>query len=140
MDYINVEGVELPNTPLEDAVKRLNIPKFRGCYCINMLPKIPHRVECGILNLDNSRGDGTHWTAWYVTGQAREGDNGNKIYFDSYGLDPPLEITDYLKRPIYRNTDCIQPKYTVVCGHLCLYVLKRLSDGEEYINILNSLI
>ena len=71
MDYINVEGVELPNTPLsnvelEDAVKRLNIPNFRGCYCINMLPKIPYRLESGILNLDNSRGDGTHWTAWYV--------------------------------------------------------------------------
>ena len=69
MDYINVEGVELPNTPLsnvelEDAVKRLNIPNFRGCYCINMLPEICHRVECGILNIDNSRGDGTHWTAY----------------------------------------------------------------------------
>ena len=138
MDNTDVEGVVLPNIPLsnielEDAIMRLNIPNFGGCYCINMLPKICHRVECGILNLDNSRGDGTHWTAWYVN-------NRTKIYFDSYGLPPPLEIIDYLKRPIYCNTDSIQPTDTVVCGHLCLYVLKKLSDDWEYIDILNSLI
>ena len=133
MDNINVEGVVLPNKPLsnvelEDAIKRLNIPNFRGCYCINMLPKISHRVECGILNLDNSRGNGTHWTAC------------NKIYFDSYGVDPPLELIRYLGSSIYCSTECIQPRDTVVCGHLCLYVLKKLSDSWEYVDILNSLI
>jgi hypothetical protein len=146
MDYINVEGVRLPNVPLstielEDAVKRLNIPNFRGCYCINTLPKICHGVECGILNHDNSRGDGTHWTAWYIN-------NDNKIYFDSYGVDPPLELIKYLApdklvRPapsIYCSTESIQPRDTVVCGHLCLYVLKKLSDGMDYVSVLNSLI
>ena len=62
---IEVEGVLLPNAPLsnieiDDVVKRLNIHNFRGCYCINMLPKVTLQNECGILNLDNSRGDGTH--------------------------------------------------------------------------------
>ena len=61
-------------------------------------------------------------------------------YFDSYGLDPPLEISNYLGLSIYCNTDCIQPKDTVVCGHLCLYVLKKLSDGMDYQDVLNSLI
>jgi hypothetical protein len=77
MDYINVEGVILPNVPLsnimlEDAVKRLNIPNFRGCYCINTLPKVVLTSECGILNHDNSRGNDTYWTAWNIN-------NGNKI-------------------------------------------------------------
>ena len=98
-----------------------------------MLPKVKLKSECGILNLDNSMGDGTHWTAWFRN-------NDMKIYFDIYGLEPPLEIINHLKRPIYYSTDCIQPRDTVVCGHLCLYVLKRLSDGEEYMYILNSLI
>jgi hypothetical protein len=138
MDNIDVEGIMLPNVPLsniqlEDAVKRLNIPNFRGCYCIDTLPKICHRADSGILNHDNSRGDGTHWTAWYVAGQAREGDNNNKIYFDSYGIDPPLELIKYLGPSIYCSTESIQPIDTVVCGHLCLYVLKKLSDGMEYI-------
>ena len=73
MDNIDVEGVVLPNIPLsnielEDAVMRLNIPNFRGCYCINMLPASltssesggGEQRECGIQSLDNSRGDGTH--------------------------------------------------------------------------------
>ena len=138
MDNIDVEGIMLPNVPLsniqlEDAVKRLNIPNFRGCYCINTLPKICHRVECGILNHDNSRGDGTHWTAWYVN-------NGKKIYVDRYGIDPPLELIKYLGPSIYCSTESVQPRDTVVCGHLCLYVLKKLSDGWDYVSVLNSLI
>ena len=138
MDNINVEGIILPNVPLdnielEDAVKRLNIPHFRGCYCTDTLPKICHRVECGILNLDNSMGNGTHWTAWYYN-------NNNKIYFDSYGVDPPLELIKYLGHSIYCSTESIQPRDTVVCGHLCLYVLKKLTDGMDYQDILNSLI
>ena len=138
MDSIEVEGIVLPiiplsNIELEDAVKRLNIPNFRGCYCVNTLPKIVHKSECGILNLDNSRGNGTHWTVWLIC-------NSYKIYFDSYGLDPPLELIKYLGPSIYCNTDCIQPRDTVVCGHLCLYVLKKLSDGMDYQDILNSLI
>ena len=77
MDSIDVEGIILPNVPLsnielEDAVKRLNIPNFRGCYYVNTLPKVVLKSECGILNLDNSRGNGTHWTAWYI-------DNNNKL-------------------------------------------------------------
>jgi hypothetical protein len=68
-----------------------------------------------------------HGLLW---GQAREDNNGKKINFDSYGLQPPLEIISYLGSPIYYNTDCIQPRDTVVCGHLCLYVLKRLCNGD----------
>ena len=136
--HIDIEGLILPNIPLtnidlEYAINKLNIPNFRGCYCRNMLPKICHRVECGILNLDDSTGSGTHWTAWYK-------DNSKKIYFDSYGLDPPLELIKYLGKGIYCSTDHIQPPNTVVCGHLCLYVLKKLTDGMDYQDVLNSLI
>jgi hypothetical protein len=138
MNYINVEAAILPNIPLsnveiDDAVKQLLIPNFRGCYCINILPKLPHRMETGILNLDNSKGDGTHWTAWLRN-------TNKKMYFDSYGLQPPIELIKYLGASLYYNTDCIQPRDTVVCGHLCLYVLKRLSNGDEFQDLLNSLI
>ena len=145
MDYINVAGIILPNRTLDNAdidmaANLLNIPTYRGWYCIDTLPKLPHRAECGILNLEKiNKGDGTHWVAWYKTGQARKGDNKKKIYFDSYGLDPPSEIIKYLGPVIYSNTNRIQPIDTVVCGHLCLYVLKKLSDGLDYLDVLNSL-
>jgi hypothetical protein len=46
------------------------------------------------LNLDSSNGQGTHWVCWY-----RDGDN--KYYFDSYGLDPPIELVKYLQTPFH---------------------------------------
>ena len=124
----------IDNVDIDMAANLLNIPTYRGWYCIDTLPKLPHRAECGILNLEKiNKGDGTHWVAWYKN-------NKKKIYFDSYGLDPPLEIINYLGPVIYCNTDVIQPLDTVVCGHLCLYVLKKLSDGLDYLEILNSLL
>jgi hypothetical protein len=62
-DVISVEGVILPNQPLTDtqiidAVNKLNIPHFRGVFCINEMPHKANVNECGIINLDDSRGDG----------------------------------------------------------------------------------
>ena len=83
------------------------------------------------MNFDKSGGPGTHWVAWYKNGDK------NKIYFDSYGVQPPLEAIDYLGKSIYYNTDQVQPVGEVFCGHLCLYVLKELSEGHQFQNILN---
>ena len=43
------------------------------------------------------------------------------------------------KQVIQRNTDIVQPPGTSICGHLCLYVLKSLSDGTSFRDTLNSL-
>jgi len=69
-------------------------------------------MECGILNL-NTSGNGTHWVAWYR-------DNGKNYHFDSYGIQPPVELKIYLRSPIFHNPEQIQPKQEVFCGHLCL--------------------
>ena len=94
---IDVEGVVLPNKPLTnfeliDAAKKLNIPNFRGVFMRDALPKRPRRNECGILNLDDSNGAGTHYCSFLKSGK-------DKIYFDSYGLHPPTELVKYLSRP-----------------------------------------
>jgi len=64
---------------------------------------------------------------------------GKKFYFDSFGLQPPLEIIGYLKSPIYYNTEQIQPRYQVFCGHLCLYVLTEMMRGRNLQEIINEL-
>ena len=134
---VNVEGVVLPNVPLSnfqvlDAEKKLKIKKFRGVFVRDELPKKPRKVECGILNLCDSQGSGTHWVSWYKKGNL-------KIYFDSYGLAPPVELINYLKRPVYYNSERIQPDGVVICGHLCLYELKKLSDGCNFQDVINNL-
>ena len=134
---ISIKDVRLPNKPLnnfelEDAVKKLKIPSFRGVFLLDTLPKKPNRKECGIVNFYKSGGPGTHWVAWYKNGK-------NKIYFDSYGVQPQLKVIRYLGKPIYYNTDQVQPTGQVFCGHLCLYVLEELSAGHEFQSVLNKL-
>ena len=88
-------------------------------------------MECGVLNLDDTSGNGIHWVAWYRV-------NGNN-YYDSYGIQPPTEMKRYLRSPIFYNTEQIQPKQEVFCGHLSLYVLKQLSLGKNLQEIVNDL-
>ena len=66
--------------------------------------------------------------------------------FDSYGQVILAELSDYLKTKkeknkavIERNTDIVQQFNTQICGHLCLYVLKSLSLGKTFREILDSL-
>ena len=134
---ISVENLVLPNKPLSniellEAARKLKIPNFRGVSLRDTLPKKPKKKECGILNLDDTSGSGTHWVAWYKNGA-------EKNYFDSYGLRPPNELIDYLHSPILYNTERVQPYDQVFCGHLCLYVLKHLGGGQHLQDIINSL-
>ena len=85
------------------------------------LPNKVHLNECGILNLDNKEGSGTHWTAYKKT-------RNEAIYFDSYGdLRPPLELIKYLQSNgscnIVYNHQALQTFKTINCGHLCLQFL-----------------
>ena len=41
------------------------------------------------------------------------------------------------KEVIQRNTDIVQVANTSVCGHLCLFVSKSLTDGVDFQSILN---
>ena len=117
---ISVGNLVLPNKPLSnlellEAARKLRIPNFRGVNLRDTLPKRPKKKECGILNLDDTTGSGTHWVAWYKNGA-------EKKYFDSYGIQPPKELVDYLHSPILYNTERVQPYDQVFCGHVCLYV------------------
>ena len=139
IESISVEGVNLPNKALTnfellDAVKKLKIKKLRGIFMRNELPRRPLDRESGILNLDGVSGRGTHWVCWYKN--KPEGDN---FYFDSFGVQPPKELIEYFSSPILYNTEKIQPDGEVVCGHLCLFVLCRLSRGERFQKIINEL-
>jgi len=67
---ISVEGLVMPIKPLTNlkimnAVKKLEIPRFRGVFLRDNLPVEPKRMECGILNLDDTAGNETHWVVWH---------------------------------------------------------------------------
>ena len=129
MRNINVEGLILPNEPLTnfqliDAAKKLKLKHFKGVFVRDELPKKPSKKECGIVNTGDSSTNGFHWVCWY-----KDGDE--KYSFDSYGQPPLVELDHYLKGSVNYNSERVQFGNTSYCGHLCLYVLKKLQDGSS---------
>ena len=120
----------MTNVELLNFANKLQIP-LRGVYMRDNLPKTPYKNENGIVNFNKLSENGTHWVAYHKKGNT-------KIYFDSYGGVVLQEVRNYLKSPIYRNTDIVQGN-TPFCGHLCLYVLKSLHSGNTFRDTLNSL-
>ena len=120
--------------------QKLNIPDFRGVKMRDELPPEPRDQECGILNFETHDQSGSHWVAWYKSGNHR-------YYFDSYGEPPPLELISYLKThkeiseglPVIRQSAVTVQHYQNECGSLCLYVLKKLSDKVPFSEILDFL-
>jgi hypothetical protein len=89
VDKLNLPNTSLSNFQLMEAAEKLKIRNFIGTFMRDSLPIKPRAKECGILNLDGSSGNGTHWVAWYKNGD-------EKYYFDSFGLNPPTEMVLYL--------------------------------------------
>ena len=82
--------------------------------------------ECLILNHDSSDNSGTHWTCLFVK-------NGCSYYFDSFGFAPPIEVQNYCyKTDKYYSSFVIQKMDEVICGHYCIYVLYKLSNGYDF--------
>lgn len=108
--------------PLTDAdILKFAQPllNFRGVFMRNDFPSRCRKHECGVINLDDKDGIGTHWVAYYRKKNLC-------IYFDSFGnLQPPLEFFDYIGKncTVCFNYKVFQRFDTVNCGHLCLQFL-----------------
>ena len=91
-----------------------------------MSDTLPTRVrsnECGIVNLDENRGAGTHWVAYAKRGPRVQ-------YFDSFGnLRPPAELIYYFGRgtTITYNHNRFQRFDEMNCGRLCMQFLQQKS-------------
>ena len=145
---MNVYEVDIPNEKVLtnfDILKYvdiLKIPRFRGVFMRDELPRKIKSQECGIMNFNTHEQIGSHWVCYVKTHSTR-------IYFDSFGQITPLEIQKYLKTKnefknntpvIERNTDIVQKPNTSVCGHLCLLVLTSLMrEHLSYQEVLNRL-
>ncbi len=133
----------LTNFELVEYAKKLKIKDFRGVFMRDTLPRQPYSKECGIMNFNTSKQEGSHWVCYSI-------DEHKRIYFDSFGQVTPIELQKYLKtksewdtsqQVIQRNTDIVQHLNTHVCGHLCLFVLTSLTreqlSYQDVLNILN---
>jgi len=106
------------NVELEEMARKLRFKNFRGVLMRDELTFKPMLNECGILNLGDKYGRSSRWACWYKNGK-------DKIYFDSFGVQPPLELIEYLSSPILYSTYQIQQYNDSNCGEWCLHVLNE---------------
>ena len=104
-EYAKKMGLPLNNILMRDEMNYLN---EEGFY---------------IINLDNSNGNGTHWTSLFYHPL-------NSYYFDSYGFVPPLEVEKKIRPYIYNDAD-IQDFNSEACGYYALAFIKFLYDKSN---------
>ena len=123
----------LSNIQIIDKCREIKIKNFKGVFMRDELKGRTSENECFILNHDISSNNGTHWTCLFVK-------NGIAFYFDSFGLDPPLEILNYCKGlERYCSTSKIQAYNEIICGHYSIFMLYSLSKGYSFFDVLDEL-
>lgn len=123
----------LSNFDLMDWINKLGISYFRGIYSRNGLPNKIGK-ECGIINLDDKQGPGTHLVCYRNIGNVVE-------YFDPFGLIMPNEALNYFhtaNKPIVYSIDEIQNRSTVLCGYWCLYYLLERQKGKSLLDVMHN--
>ena len=83
--------------------------------------KFPYAL---VMNTDDSKKPGVHWTAIYVTSSTKA------EYFDSYGELPNPCISKYLEKfpTVKLIKHSIQSPFSTACGQFCcIFIIKRAS-------------
>ena len=123
----------MSNFELEGMMK--NVQGWKGTVTRDLLPAEIDDLALGIINYDSMDGNGTHWVA-YANYPKEE----HVIFFDSFGVIPGAEIQHFLKtsgKEIAYSTGQIQDMKSIMCGYYCVYVLKELSKGRAFEDILS---
>ena len=124
---LNNDGRGTTDFELMKHAKRLKLRGFKGVFMRNELTGTPANHECGIVNLESSHQEGSHWVAYFKNGN-------EKYYIDAFGARPPKEIVRYLKSPILYSTYEIQQFNSTNCGEWVLYFHNKLNKGEDFID------
>ena len=119
--------VPLSNFDLWDWCEYLKIP-LKGIFARN--EKMGKNHSPCIINLDSIEGFGTHWVCCWFSEKHFE-------YFDSFGLPPPLEWEENVKKwfpkmkTFLRNNFQIQDFPSLKCGCYCLCFLNEKKQGYQ---------
>ena len=106
---------------------------------LNILPNYKKKRECGVVNLDNDKGPGTHWVCYgekskifpgIEIGQEKSKIFHQSWYFDSYGLPPPREIIKYLGNGFIYSTFNINRK-SFISVDIFVFIFYIELWGEE---------
>lgn len=122
----------LANGEVDEILK--NIPNFKETKAKDLFKGKIGKNESGVINLDDSTGPGSHFTAYFN----KAGDP-YVYYFDSYGMLCPSNIEKYLKssgKPIKWTNGHLQKVDSSVCGYYCAYFINEMNKGTSFYDLL----
>eukprot|EP00732_Lithocolla_globosa_P006472 Lithocolla_globosa_v1_NODE_7547_length_932_cov_58.672748.p1 type:complete len:239 gc:universal NODE_7547_length_932_cov_58.672748:3-719(+) len=126
-----VKGV-LSNLDIEEMLEDLK--DFKGVFAKDSLPKDSKgHIPIGryVINLDDSDGPGTHWTALIVRPL-----NQHHLYFDSFAIGPPDEVRKALrtneKKNILFSTSQVQNINSEACGWFVVDFLQSVKNDDTF--------
>ena len=141
------DGDGMTNYELYNEAQKLGLPNFKYFMSNELIKASPDEKECGIVNLDDSDGVGTHHVCYWIdTGRRQLTGQRQLMCFDSFGVAPPTELIDYMKRKAESKTKILYSTYVIQdlketnCSELCLYVLNELNKGRNYKTIILELL
>ena len=124
------------NTQELQKLLQRHLPIHTGVFAADQLPKNYTKPAAFIFNNQPSTHKGEHWTAVYIKS------NGEKEYFDSYGLPPPKTFKNFFTGPKkwLHNKKMIQSPFTETCGQHCISFLIHRYNGvsmKDYVKRFN---
>ena len=88
-----------------------------------------YKNECFVLNINHNKNNRMHWICSLT--KNKEG-----YYFDPFGIQPPLEILNYCKKPRIFSFFKIQKQNEVICRHYSIYFLHGLRNGDKFYDVM----
>lgn len=101
------------NDDLTHLANLLNIEQFRGVIMRDQFQRMQKNTAL-IVNLDSSRGPGTHWCAII------RAYNNHYIWFDPFAIEAPQQISDICGPDLFFCTTRIQDMDSNLCGYFCI--------------------
>lgn len=116
------------NEELINLAKKFNIPLNAVVSKDHLYDMFPQKGGYIVNMEDSDAGNGTHWVCIWFNGP---GDI--PLYFDSFGIDPPMAVIDFMKKwhnKCIFSTKEIQNINSGFCGQYCLYFLHQMSKNK----------
>lgn len=111
-----------------------NVKGFKGTLAKDQFKGKIKPLECGVINMDDSTGPGTHYIAYYNSPESEF-----VYYYDSYAVYPPKNIEKYLLtsgKTIAYNNSQHQDIGSVICGYYCIMFIICLSKRVDFYDFL----
>lgn len=107
---------------------------YGGWFSIDQLNFNIKNNKFYIINFGEASSGGTHWCLIYNVKKSFT------VYFDPFGLAPPLRILDFMKKnnpkQVVMSDQWIQDIDSVACGYYCLYVIDELLKNRDLLDII----